>query len=200
MKVNARAKLDTGSPRKKTGDEGFVSLYIDDEFWVLNAKGGYSRRKVFHRKFKQGKGKGRGGKQSKRPGFRPRSKKGKGYMTEEFQDDQAYFGKKGKKGGKKSGKKSKDKDSFKSQKKGKHKADTTASSSKANLAEEHSDAQEATSTAGDTWSDDYYWDSTYGCWVYFEQWDNQHESWNYFAHDGWDVRSDHRCREMATNF
>ena len=185
---------------EETGDEGFVSLYIDDEFWVLNAKGGYSRRKVFHRKFKQGKGKGRGGKQSKRPGFRPRSKKGKGYMTEEFQDDQAYFGKKGKKGGKKSGKKSKDKDSFKSQKKGKHKADTTASSSKANLAEEHSDAQEATSTAGDTWSDDYYWDSTYGCWVYFEQWDNQHESWNYFAHDGWDVRSDHRCREMATNF
>ena len=53
---------------------------------------------------------------------------------------------------------------------------------------------------GDTWSDDYYWDSTYGCWVYYEQWDNQHESWNYFAHDGWDVRSDHRCREMATNF
>ena len=87
---------------EETGDEGFVSLYIDDEFWVLNAKGGYSRRKIFHRKFKQGKGKGRGGKQRKRPGFKPRSqRKGKGYLAEESHDDQAYFGKKGKKGGKK---------------------------------------------------------------------------------------------------
>ena len=26
---------------EETGDEGFVSLYIEDEFWVLSAKGGY---------------------------------------------------------------------------------------------------------------------------------------------------------------
>ena len=88
---------------EQTGDEGFVSLYIEDEFWVLSAKGGYTRRKVFHRKFKQGKGKGRGGKQRQRPGFRPRSqKKGKGYLAEDqYPDDQIFYGKKGKKGGKK---------------------------------------------------------------------------------------------------
>jgi len=188
---------------EETGDEGFVSLYIDDEFWVLNAKRGYSRRKVFHRKFKQGKGKGRGGNQRKRPGFRPRSqRKGKGYLAEgqQFPDDQAFYGKKaGKKGGKKN------KDSFKSSKKGKSsKNDASSSTGKANLAatspsEEHNDVQDS-ATGQDAWSDDYYWDSNYGCWVYYEQWENQPESWNYFAHNGWDVRSDHRCREIATNF
>ena len=57
---------------EETGDEGFVSLYIEDEFWVLSAKGGYNKRRVFSRRFKQGKGKGKGS-QRKRPGFRPRS-------------------------------------------------------------------------------------------------------------------------------
>ena len=42
---------------EETGDEGFVSLYIEDEFWVLSAKGGYNKRRVFSRRFKQGKGK-----------------------------------------------------------------------------------------------------------------------------------------------
>ena len=94
---------------EETGDEGFVSLYIEDEFWVLSAKGGYNKRRIFNRCFKQGKGKGRGGNQRKRPGFRPRSqKKGKGYLAEDqFPDDQAFYGKKGKKGGKKGGKKNK---------------------------------------------------------------------------------------------
>ncbi|MCV6575509.1 MAG: hypothetical protein OIF58_07215, partial [Cohaesibacter sp.] len=160
----------------------------------------------FHRKFKQGKGKGRGVNQRKRPGFRPRSqKKGKGYLAEDqqFPDDQAFYGKKGKKGGKKGGKKNKD--TFKSSKKGKSsKNDASSSTGKANLAgtspsEEHNDVQDS-ATGQDAWSDDYYWDSNYGCWVYYEQWDNQHESWNYFAHGGWGVRSDHRCREMATSF
>ena len=36
--------------------------------------------------------------------------------------------------------------------------------------------------------------------LYFEQWDNQHESWNYFVHDGWDVRTGHRCLEVSTDF
>eukprot|EP00434_Breviolum_minutum_P023964 symbB.v1.2.021149.t1/scaffold1812.1/size105704/13 len=40
---------------EETGDEGFVSLYIEDEFWVLSAKGGYNKRRVFSRRFKQGK-------------------------------------------------------------------------------------------------------------------------------------------------
>eukprot|EP00434_Breviolum_minutum_P043804 symbB.v1.2.039065.t1/scaffold6327.1/size18981/2 len=172
----------SGSDQEETGDEGFVSLYIEDEFWVLSAKGGYNKRRVFSRRFKQGKGKGKGS-QRKRPGFRPRSqKKGKGYLTDDqVPDDQAFYGKKGKKGGKKGGKKQKD--SFKSAKKGKtSKGDSSSSSGKANIAasspsEEHVDAMEATAAGQDAWSEDYYWDSNYGCWVYFEQWDNQHESW-----------------------
>ena len=69
---------------EETGYEGFVSLYIEDEFWVLSAKGGYQKRRIFNRRFKQGKGKGRGGNQRKRPGFQPRSqKKGKGYLAED---------------------------------------------------------------------------------------------------------------------
>ena len=89
MKANARENLDYWVTEEETGDEGFVSLYIDDEFWVLNGKGGYSRRKVFHRKFKQGKEKGCGGKQSKRPGFRPRSqKKGKGAIPQKINNTQ----------------------------------------------------------------------------------------------------------------
>ena len=189
---------------EETGDEGFVSLYIEDEFWVLSAKGGYNKRRVFSRRFKQGKGKGKGG-QRKRPGFRPRSqKKGKGYLADEVPDDQAFYGKKGKKGGKKGGKKQKD--SFKSSKTGKtSKGDSSSSSGKANIAasspsEEHVDAMEATAAGQDAWSEDYYWDSNYGCWVYFEQWDNQHESWNYFVHDGWDVRTGLQCNGVSTDF
>jgi len=188
------------------GDEGFVSLYIEDEFWALSAKGGYQKRRVFNRRFKQGKGKGRGGKQRQRPGFRPRSqKKSKGYLAEEqLPDDQAFYGKKGKKGGKKGGKKNKD--SFKSSKKGKSsKGDVASSSGKANLAgtspsDEHNDAQESSAAGQDAWSDNYYRDANYGCWVFYEQWDNQHESCNFFGHDGWDVRTDHRCLEVSTDF
>ena len=190
---------------EETGDEGFVSLYIEDEFWVLSAKGGYNKRRVFSRRFKQGKGKGKGS-QRKRPGFRPRSqKKGKGYLADDqVPDDQAFYGKKGKKGGKKGGKKQKD--SFKSSKKGKtSKGDSSSSSGKANMAgsspsEEHVDAMEATAAGQDAWSEDYYWDSNYGCWVYFEQWDNQHESWNFFVHDGWDVRTGLQCNGVSTDF
>ena len=60
---------------EETGEEGFVSLFAEDDFWVLGAKGGYTKRRVFNRRFKQGKGKGRGGKNKKRPGFRPRSQR-----------------------------------------------------------------------------------------------------------------------------
>ena len=93
---------------EETGDEGFVSLFSEDDFWVLSAKGGYTKKRVFNRRFKPGKGKGRGGKQRKRPGFRPRSNhKGKGYLADDsqFPDDHVFYGKKGKKGGKKGGKK-----------------------------------------------------------------------------------------------
>ena len=62
---------------EETGEEGFVSLFAEDDFWALGAKGSYTRRRAFNRRFKQGKGKGHGGKQKIRPGFRPRSQKGK---------------------------------------------------------------------------------------------------------------------------
>ena len=129
--------------------KGSLAFTSKTNFWVLSAKGGYNKRRVFSRRFKQGKGKGKGS-QRKRPGFRPRSqKKGKGYLADDqVPDDQAFYGKKGKKGGKKGGKKQKD--SFKSSKKGKNtKSDSSSSTGKANMAnsspsEEHVDAMEAT--------------------------------------------------------
>ena len=86
---------------EETGDEGFVSLYIEDEFWVLSAKGGYNKRRVFSRRFKQGKGKGKGS-QRKRPGFGHGLKRKARAISQDDQvpDDQAFYGKKGKKGGK----------------------------------------------------------------------------------------------------
>eukprot|EP00438_Fugacium_kawagutii_P014944 Skav228845 [mRNA] locus=scaffold2630:88:7077:+ [translate_table: standard] len=110
-----------------TGEEGFVSLYAEDDFWVYMARtNSYTRRRVKGRSFRRGKGKGRGksrGKgKGKRPGFRPRSK-GKGSAAH-YGDDQSHpgssydqdwqwqqdalYGKKrgkGKKGGKKGGNK-----------------------------------------------------------------------------------------------
>ena len=185
---------------EETGEEGF-------DFWVLGAKGSYTRKRVFNRRFKQGKGKGRGGKQRKRPGFRPRSNhKGKGYLAEDYQfpDDQVFYGKKGKKGGKKGGKKSKD--SYKSSKKGKSsKNDAASSTGEANLAgttptDEHIDVQDSSATGQDNWSDDnYYWDSTYGVWCYYEQWDASQDQWNYYvAQEGWNRRTDHLCLEEPT--
>ena len=72
---------------EETGGEGFTGLYTENEFWVLSAKGSYSKRRIYGRSFKKGKPKGygkKGGKRS-RPGFRPRSK-GKGFTT--WEDDQ----------------------------------------------------------------------------------------------------------------
>ena len=120
----------------------------------------HTKKRVFNRRFKPGKGKGRGGKQRKRPGFRPRSNyKGKGYLADDsqFPDDHVFYGKKGKKGGKKN------KDSFKSSKKGKSsKGDASSSTGKANLAgttpsEEHVDVQDSSATGQDNWSDDNYY-------------------------------------------
>jgi len=100
---------------QETGEEGFVSLFSEEEFWVLQAKGGYTRRRVHRRKFVSGKGKGRGTK-GKRPGFKPRSK-GKGYIAEESQTDTGFYGK-GKGKGKKGKKGKKGNDAFKGNFKG----------------------------------------------------------------------------------
>ena len=72
---------------EETGEEGFTGLYTENEFWVLSAKGSYSKRRIYGRSFKKGKPQGygkKGGKRS-RPGFSPRSK-GKGYAA--WEDDQ----------------------------------------------------------------------------------------------------------------
>ena len=96
---------------EETGEEGFTRLFTETDFWVLVAKGTYSKRRLYGRSFKKGKPKGYGkkGKRS-RPGFRPRSK-GKGYAAwDNDQQDKAFWGK-GK--GKKGKKGMKGKDSFK---------------------------------------------------------------------------------------
>ena len=89
---------------EETGEEGFTGLYTENEFWVLSAKGSYSKRRIYGRSFKKGRPKGygkKGGKKS-RPGFRSRSK-GKGFAAwEDDQQDTAFWGKgKGKGKGKK---------------------------------------------------------------------------------------------------
>ena len=82
-----------------------------NDFWVLGAKGSYSKHRLYGRSFKKGKPKcyGKKGKRS-RPGFGPRSK-GKGDAAwDNDQQDTAFWGK-GK--GKKGKKGMKGKDSFK---------------------------------------------------------------------------------------
>ena len=71
---------------EETGEEGFTGLYTENEFWVLGAKGSYSKHRIHGRSFKKGKPKGYGKKGGKgsRPGFRPESK-GKGYAA--WEDD-----------------------------------------------------------------------------------------------------------------
>ena len=54
--------LDEGEYEEETGfwvmdqatqEEGFVSLFSETEFWVLGAKGGYTKRKIHGRKFRK---------------------------------------------------------------------------------------------------------------------------------------------------
>ena len=104
-----KVNTDFGSLTKKLVKK--VCLYTENEFWVLGAKGSYSRRRLHGRSFKKGKLKGYGKKGTRsRPGFRPRSK-GKGYAAwDNDQQDTVFWGK-GK--GKKGKKGMKGKDSFK---------------------------------------------------------------------------------------
>ena len=97
---------------EETGEEGFMTLYAEDEFWVLqsNRSGGftYRRTRVPGRQFRKpskgfrkGKGGSGKGKGKSRPGFQ--SRRGRSNMT---QDANSMYGKgkKGKKGGKSKGK------------------------------------------------------------------------------------------------
>ena len=145
---------------QETGEEGFVSLFSESEFWVLAAKGGYTRRRIHGRRFRKpskgGKGKGRG--KGRRPGFVSRRGKGAGAHYAEYPDNSGFYGKgkKGKKGGKKG---FKGKDAFKG--KGKSKQQNPFQQSNVATTEEPSSAQ-PTSNAEETWSAheaNWSWDS-----------------------------------------
>ena len=51
---------------EETGEEGFTGLYTENEFWVLSAKGSYSKRRIYGRSFKKGRPKGYGKKGGKK--------------------------------------------------------------------------------------------------------------------------------------
>ena len=145
---------------QETGEEGFVSLFSESEFWVLAAKGGYTRRRIHGRRFRKpskgGKGKGRG--KGRRPGFVSRRGKGAGAHYAEYPDNSGFYGKgkKGKKGGKKG---FKGKDAFKG--KGKSKQQNPFQQSNVATTEEPSSAQPSTH-AEETWSAheaNWSWDS-----------------------------------------
>ena len=193
-----------------TGEEGFTGLYTESEFWVLSAKGTYSRRRITGRSFKKGRPKGYGkkGKRS-RPGFKPRSR-GKGYAaTQEDDQDSALWGKgkgKGKKG--KKGKFGKGKDSFKGMPswKGKGKGDGNSKGGKqqgfpqqqqqANVAQQSSSSstmpsqdKQETAHAEESWSwDETYWtdDWSWDSYNYYGGYEGDYSqgdwhSWSYFA-------------------
>ena len=173
---------------QETGEEGFVSLFSESEFWVLAAKGGYTRRRIHGRRFRKpskgGKGKGRG--KGRRPGFVSRRGKGAGAHYAEYPDNSGFYGKgkKGKKGGKKG---FKGKDAFKG--KGKSKQQNPFQQSNVATTEEPSSAQ-PTSNAEETWSAheaNWSWDS-YGYHTdqYYpeEVWQANEatwQQWTYFA-------------------
>ena len=145
---------------QETGEEGFVSLFSESEFWVLAAKGGYTRRRIHGRRFRKpskgGKGKGRG--KGRRPGFVSRRGKGAGAHYAQYPDNSGFYGKgkKGKKGGKKG---FKGKDAFKG--KGKSKQQNPFQQSNVATTEEPSTAQPSTN-AEETWSAheaNWSWDS-----------------------------------------
>ena len=105
--------LDEGEYEDETGywvmdqatqEEGFVSLFSETNFWVLGAKGGYTKRKIHGREFRKGPkgGKGNRGKGRRRPGFRSRKGKGAFAATEENYDwdwnNSTFYNNKGGKG------------------------------------------------------------------------------------------------------
>ena len=146
---------------EETGEEGFMTLYAEDEFWVLqsNRSGGftYRRTRVPGRQFRKpskgfrkGKGGSGKGKGKSRPGFQ--SRRGRSNMT---QDANSMYGKgkKGKKGGKSKGK-------GKGQKSKGKKGDDMPSANEATASEAVQSAQSQTPSEP-TWSSDawYSWEN-----------------------------------------
>ena len=194
---------------EETGEEGFTGLYTENEFWVLSAKGSYSKRRIYGRSFKKGRPKGygkKGGKRS-RPGFRSRSK-GKGFAAwEDDQQDTAFWGKGKGKGKGKKGKKGmmKGKDSFKGMPswKGKGKGDAKnkggnnpflSQPPQANVAQAASSSasqapeKQETAHAEESWSYDYdtYWTDDWSGYESYYGYDGDYSqgdwyNWSYFA-------------------
>ena len=98
-----------------TGEEGFTGLYTKNEFWVLCAKGSYSKRRLFGRSFKKGRPKGYGRKERDQEPASVPGQKVKGFAAwEDDRSDSALWGKRKYKGkGKKGRKGMKGQDSFK---------------------------------------------------------------------------------------
>ena len=137
-----------------------MSLFSESEFWVLAAKGGYTRRRIHGRRFRKpskgGEGKGRG--KGRRPGFVSRRGQGAGAHYAEYPDNSGFYGKgkKGKKGGKTGFKR---KDAFKG--KGKSKQQNQFQQSNVATTDEPSTAQ-SNPNAEETWSAheaSWSWDS-----------------------------------------
>ena len=191
---------------EETGGEGFTGLYTENEFWVLGAKGSYSKRRIYGQCFKKGKPKGHGKKGGKRsrPGFRPRPK-GKGYAAwEDDRQDTAFWGK-GKGKGKKGKKGMKGKDSFKGMPswKGKGKGDGKSKGGKpfqqqqppqANIAQTASSSasqapeKQETAHAEGSLSYDYdtYWTDDWSGYESYYGYDGDYSqgdwyNWSYFA-------------------
>ena len=145
---------------QETGEEGFVSLVSESDFWALGAKGGYTRRRIHGRRVRktiqrrQGKGRGKG----RRPSFTSRRGKGAGAHYAEYSDNSGFYGKgkKGKEGGKKG---FKGRDAFKG--KGKGKQQNQIQPSNVATTDEPSSAQ-SNPNAEETWSAheaSWAWDS-----------------------------------------
>ena len=216
--------LDEGEYEEETGywvidqatqEEGFVSLFSETEFWVLGAKGGYTKRRIHGRKFRKGpKGGKSRGKGRRRPGFRSRRGKGAFATTEEQYDwgwnNSTFYNNKGGKGkGKGKGKwhfsqKGKHNDAFKGNHKGKGKGKNNKGD--ANIAQgsqqEPAQAQIANATEED-WSaweanpaQDLVWYQEGNAWFSCTA-DEAAAWWNsgygYFVH-GWTDQTD---RETA---
>ena len=216
--------LDEGEYEEETGywvmdqatqEEGFVSLFSETEFWVLGAKGGYTKRKIHGRKFRKGPkgGKGNRGKGRKRPGFRSRRGKGAFASPEEVYDwdwnNSNFYGKggKGKGKGKGQGKwhfpqKGKRNDAYKGNYKGRGKGKNNkgdaANVAQGSHSQEPSQAQAATNAAEEDWSG---WHEAY---PFQEVWYQEGNTWyncsaeeaamwnpgfGYFAH-GWTDQTD----------
>ena len=191
---------------EETGDEGFVSLYIEDEFWVLSAKGGYNKRRAFSRRFKQGKGKGKGS-QRKRPGFRAKvseERQGLSRRRSSPRWPKHFTERKERKAARRA---ARNKKTLLRVRKGKEFKERFQL---INWQSEHGQffsLRRARRCYGShcRWARCMVGRLLLGLQLrilgfILSNGNNQRESWNYFVHDGWDVRTGLQCNGVSTDF